>query len=219
MEKKKITTTETLEVINVEGKKVADLKLNQKVFDGSVNQPLVHETLLMYQANSRLGTADTKTRDEVRGGGKKPWRQKGTGRARAGSIRSPIWRGGGVIFGPHPRSYYYRMPKKAVRSALRSVLNDKINEKNITIVEKLELATHKTKDFIKLLKNVKMNPGSGKILIVVNLTDSNIKKASANLKAVKIINVNTINAHNAILADKMLVEKEAFVKIEKKLAE
>jgi len=217
MDKKSTTSTEALDVINQEGKKVSDLKINQKVFNGSVNQAMIHEVLVMYRANLRLGTADTKTRDEVRGGGKKPWRQKGTGRARVGSIRSPLWRHGGVIFGPHPRSYYYRLPKKVVKAALRDVINDKINEKKLTVVETLELASHKTKDFIKILNKLKIKVDEGKILVVVNSIDGKLKKAAGNLKKVLVITPDNVNAHNAILADKMLIEKDAFKKIEERL--
>ena len=207
-----------LDVINQEGKKIADLKLNQKLFDGTVNQPLVHEAVLMYQANLRVGSANTKTRAEVRGGGRKPWRQKGTGRARAGSIRSPLWRGGGVTFGPRPRDYYYRLPKKALKGALRSVINDKINEKKITILESLELASHKTKDFISILKKLKLHFDKERVLVVVNSIDEKLKKASNNLKKVDAVNGSDVNAYKVILADKVLAEKSAFLKIEKRLA-
>ena len=206
-----------LDVINQEGKKIADLKLNQKLFDGTVNQPLVHEAVLMYQANRRIGSANTKTRGEVRGGGKKPWRQKGTGRARAGSIRSPIWRGGGVTFGPRPRDYYYRLPKKALKGALRSVINDKINEKKITILESLELTSHKTRDFIGILKKLKLHLDKERVLIVVNSIDEKLKKASNNLKKVDAVSSSDVNAYKVILADKVLAEKAAFLKIEKRL--
>ncbi len=219
MDKKNTANIETLDVINQEGKKVSDLKINHKVFDGTVNKPLLHEVLVMYRANLRLGTADTKTRDEVRGGGRKPWRQKGTGRARAGSIRSPLWRGGGIIFGPHPRSYYYRMPKKAVKRALRCVINDKINEKKIIVLEKLELASHKTKDLVSVLNKLKFKTDDGKMLIIVNSMDDKLKKASGNLKKVAVITPDNVNAHNAILADKILIEKDAFTKIEERLTE
>lgn len=207
----------TLDVINQDGKKLDNLKLNQKLFDGSVNQPLVHEAVLMYRANIRVGSASVKTRDEVRGGGRKPWRQKGTGRARAGSIRSPIWRGGGITFGPHPKDYYYRLPKRALKGALRSVINDRINENKIIILDKFELASHKTKDFIKILKKLKLNFNNEKILIVVNSIDEKLKKASNNLKKIDVINSNDINAYRMILAEKVLVEREAFLKIEKRL--
>ncbi len=208
----------TLDVINQEGKKIGDLKLNQRLFDGTVNQPLVHEAVLMYQANRRANSANTKTRGEVRGGGKKPWRQKGTGRARAGSIRSPLWRGGGVIFGPHPRDYYYRLPKKALKMALRSVINDKIKEKKITILESLKLASHKTKDFTNILKKLKLHFDKEKMLVIVNSIDEKLKKASNNLKKVDVVSGSDVNTYSVILADKIIVEKKAFSQIEKRLA-
>lgn len=208
---------ETLDLVNIEGKKVADLKLNQKLFDGSVNKQLLHEAVLMYQANLRQGTASTKKRNEVRGGGKKPWRQKGTGRARAGSIRSPLWRGGGIIFGPKPRDFYYRLPKETLRGALRSALNDKLNDKRITVLEKIEPASHKTKDFLDILKKLKVNFDKERLLVIVTSIDEKLKKASNNLKKVELLRGCDVNAYRVILAGRILVEKEAFESLEKRL--
>ena len=209
----------TLDIINQEGKRVDDLKLNQKLFDGFVNKALVHEAIVMYQANLRIGSANTKTRDEVRGGGKKPWKQKGTGRARASSIRSPLWRGGGVTFGPKPRNYSYKMPKKALRGALRSLINDKINEKKLIIIEELQLSSHKTKDLISILNKLKLKFDNEKILIVVKSVDEKLKKASSNLKKVSFIRALEINAYKAILAEKIVIEKSAFKEIEKRISQ
>ncbi|UCH12887.1 MAG: 50S ribosomal protein L4 [Candidatus Omnitrophota bacterium] len=207
----------TLNVINQEGKKISDIKLNQKLFDGSVNQPLVHEAALMYQANVRAGSANTKARAEVRGGGRKPWRQKGTGRARAGSIRSPLWRGGGVTFGPKPRDYYRRLPKKALKEALRSALNDKINENKIIILDKIELASHKTKGFADILKKLKLDFDKEKLLLVVDSVNEKLKKASNNLKKVAVLRGCDINAYRVILAETILIQRTAFINLEKRL--
>lgn len=209
----------TLNVINQEGKKISDIKLNQKLFDGSVNQPLVHETALMYQANVRAGSANTKARAEVRGGGRKPWRQKGTGRARAGSIRSPLWRGGGVTFGPKPRDYYRRLPKKALKQALRSALNDKINENKIIILDKIELASHKTKGFADILKKLKLDFDKERLLLVVDSVNEKLKKASNNLKKVAVLRGCDVNAYRVILAEKILIERTAFTNLEKRLTQ
>jgi len=209
----------TLNVINQEGKKISDIKLNQKLFDGSVNQPLVHETALMYQANVRAGSANTKARAEVRGGGRKPWKQKGTGRARAGSIRSPLWRGGGVTFGPKPRDYYRRLPKKALKGALRSALNDKINENKIIILDKIELASHKTKGFADILKKLKLDFDKERLLLVVDSVNEKLKKASNNLKKVAVLRGCDVNAYRVILAEKILIERTAFTNLEKRLTQ
>ncbi len=209
----------TLDIINQEGKRIGNIKLNQKLFDGSVNQPLVHETALMYQTNVRAGSANTKARAEVRGGGRKPWRQKGTGRARAGSIRSPLWRGGGITFGPKPKDYYYRLPAKALKQALRSALNDKINENKIIILDKIELASHKTKGFTDILKKLKLDFDKERLLLVVDSVNEKLKKASNNLKKVAVLRGCDVNAYRVILAEKILIERSAFTNLEKRLTQ
>jgi large subunit ribosomal protein L4 len=207
----------TLDILTQDGKKANSIELNQKLFDGSVNQALLHEAIVMYQANARTGNASAKTRAEVRGGGKKPWRQKGTGRARAGSIRSPLWRGGGVIFAPKPRDYYYRLPKKALKGALRSALNDKINENGIIILDKIELASHKTKDLLNILKGLKLSVGNQRVLLIaVSITD-NLRRASNNLRKVCVMRSSDVNAQDIILAKKIIVEKKAFLDLEKRI--
>ncbi len=209
----------TLDIISQEGERIGNIKLNQKLFDGSVNQPLVHETALMYQTNARAGSANTKARAEVRGGGRKPWRQKGTGRARAGSIRSPLWRGGGITFGPKPKDYYYRLPAKALKQALRSALNDKINENKIIILDKIELASHKTKGFADILKKLKLDFDKGRLLLVVDSMNEKLKKASNNLKKVAVLRGCDVNAYRVILAEKILIERSAFTNLEKRLTQ
>ncbi|MBN1405801.1 MAG: 50S ribosomal protein L4 [Candidatus Omnitrophica bacterium] len=206
-----------IEIIGQDGKKIQDLELNPKIFDGYVNIPLLHEAVVMYNANKRLGTQSAKTRAEVSGGGKKPWRQKGTGRARAGSTRSPLWRHGGVIFAPKPRNYYYRMPKKAILEALRCALNDKINEKKLVMLEKIEISSCKTKDFVSILNKINAGADSGRILLVTGSTSDNLKLASGNIRNINVITGANVNAHLILLADKVIMEKEAFLNIEKRL--
>ena len=146
-----------VQVLNTSGKKVSEMSVPKEIFAYPVKEHLLYEAVVSFRANQRQGTASTKTRAEVKGGGRKPWRQKGTGRARAGSIRSPIWRKGGVTFGPKPRSYYYSLPKKAKRNALRSVLSMKLAEKQLLILKTLELKEPKTKDGAKLLEALKLD--------------------------------------------------------------
>ena len=146
----------TIPLLNQKGDKLSDLPLDEKVFDGEVNKVLLHQVIRMYQANLRQGTHATKTRGEVSGGGKKPWRQKGTGRARAGSIRSPLWRHGGTVFGPQPRDYSYTLPQRMKKSALRSSLNPKVMDGAVVLVDKLGAEKPKTKEFAALLEALKI---------------------------------------------------------------
>jgi large subunit ribosomal protein L4 len=205
-----------ISVINQEGEKADSLKLNTKVFDGSVNKPLLQQVITMYLANQREGNAQTKTRKEVRGGGKKPWRQKGTGRARVGSIRSPLWRGGGVTFGPQPKDWNYQLPRKMRKSALSSSLNAKLNENNITVVDELKLQTHKTKELTDILKKLKLN--EKKLIIVKHQPDDNIKRAARNIRGVSLSRAKDINAYQILVSEGVLVEKQALEEIAKDLS-
>jgi len=192
MEAKKI-----LEVYNLEGKPVSQIELDPEVFDGKVNEALLYQVINMYLANKRKGTASTKTRGEVSGGGKKPWRQKGTGRARHGSIRSPLWRGGGVVFGPHPRDYHYKVPHKMKISALKSVLNIRLKENNLKIVDVLSLNDHKTKSLLSVLFNLglyKKKEKPIKTIMLLDKKDQNIERAGRNLNFLKIILAKDVNA-------------------------
>ena len=153
-----------VDVLNMEGKKVGDVELNENVFGVEVNDVVVHSVLVNFLANQRQGTQSTKTRAEVRGGGRKPWKQKGTGRARQGSIRAPQWTKGGIALGPKPRSYRYKVPKKMRQLAIKSVLTSKVKEGNLIVVDKLELNDIKTKEMVKVLKNLKAN----KALVMLN---------------------------------------------------
>jgi len=202
-----------INVINIKGEKTDSLKLNDKVFDGKTNKALLQQVITMYLANQRTGSAKVKTRAEVRGGGRKPWRQKGTGRARVGSIRSPIWTGGGVTFGPQPKNWHYQLPKKMKRAALISSLNARLNEKAIVVIDEIKLESHKTKELADILKRLKLN--SCKLTIISNNPDDNIKKASRNIKNVDLVRAEEITAHQVILNDKILAEKAALEKIEK----
>lgn len=202
-------------VIDKIGKKIETLKLNDKLFDGKVNKPLLQQVVTMYLANQRKAHAKIKTRGEVRGGGKKPWRQKGTGRARAGSIRSPLWRGGGVVFGPQPKDWHYQLPKKIKTLALLASLNAKVNEKKLVVIDELKLESHKTKDLIKILERLKLNKGN--LVLVLQNPDENIKRAARNIRGVCLLRAQDANAYQILVNDAMLIEKQALESIEKKL--
>lgn len=202
-------------VVNQKGEKVDTLKLNDKIFDGKVNKPLLQQVITMYLANRRLGSASTKTRKEVRGGGKKPWRQKGTGRARVGSIRSPLWRGGGITFGPMPKDWHYRLPKTMRRIALLSSLNAKLNENHIIVIDDLQLQTHKTKDLQSILSKLKL--ANSKIVIVCQQSSDNLTRASRNIARVSLARVQDINAYDILVNEHVLLEKKAIEKLEKDL--
>lgn len=189
--KDKKTINTKLSVYGLDGKVVGDIQLDEKLFDGTVNKVLLYEVNKMYEANRRQGTHSTKRRSEVAGGGKKPWKQKGTGRARVGSIRSPLWRHGGSIFGPKPRDYSFSMPKKAMRKALLSSLNLRLTENAIKAMVPLTLKEAKTKNFVTILNNVK---AEGKILVVVDKTSDSLLKASRNLKRVNLLNIGPLLA-------------------------
>ena len=179
-----------VDVYDIKGKKVSDVELNEKVFGIEPNEVIVHTVLLNYLANQRQGTQSTKTRSEVSGGGRKPWRQKGTGRARQGSIRAPQWIKGGIALGPKPRSYKYKVNKKERRLAIRSLLSSKVIEKELTVVDKLELKEIKTKTMVKALKDLKVE---GKTLIVLADKNLNVENSARNIEGVKTILINHIH--------------------------
>ncbi|MFH1411903.1 MAG: 50S ribosomal protein L4 [Candidatus Omnitrophota bacterium] len=204
----------TIPVYDLKGKVVENFQLDAKVFDGRVNKVLLYEAKKMYEANARKGTVSTKTRGEVSGGGVKPWRQKGTGRARVGSSRNPLWRHGGVAFGPKPRDYSYSMPKKAVKMALVSSLNARLSEQVIKAVVKMEMEERKTKAFKELLNVLKIE---GKTLVVVEALSENIKRSSRNLKNVSLKEGRNINARDVLLSESVLIEKEALENLVERL--
>ena len=200
-----------IDVYNIEGKKVSDVELKEEVFGIEPNENVVHNVVVNYLANQRQGTQSTKTRSEVSGGGKKPWRQKGTGRARQGSIRAPHWIGGGIALGPKPRSYKYTVNKKEKRLAIRSVLSSKVLEKELVVVDKISFKEIKTKNMVKALANLKVE---GKTLIVLPEKDENVQKSARNIEGVKTSLVNTINAYDLLKYKNLVVTLDAVKKIE-----
>ena len=200
-----------VEVINVEGKKVKELTLNDSVFGIEPNMNVVHSVVLNYLANQRQGTQNTKTRAEVAGGGRKPWRQKGTGRARQGSIRAPQWIKGGIALGPKPRSYKYKINKKERALAVRSVLSAKLAENELVVVDQFGLNEIKTAKFAKILNNIKVE---GKSLVVIPENDLNVQKSARNIKGVKTTIVDTMTVYDILNARNLVITENAIKKIE-----
>ena len=200
-----------IDVYNMEGKKVSDIELNDNVFGIEPNEAVVHSVLVNYLANQRQGTERTKTRSEVSGGGRKPWRQKGTGRARQGSIRAPQWVKGGIALGPKPRSYKYTVNKKERRLAIRSVLSSKVLENNLVVLDKAEMKEIKTKEMVKTLANLKVE---GKTLILLPERNENVQKSARNINGVKTTLVNTINVYDLLKYNKLVVTVDAVKKLE-----
>ena len=200
---------------NISGKQVGEIELNENIFGANVNIEAMHQVVKMYLANQRQGTQSTLTRAEVRGGGIKPWRQKGTGRARHGSIRSPQWRHGGIVFAPKPRSYRYSVPKKIKRIAMKSALSSKVNDNNVVVIEELNFDAPKTKQVVSLLQNLKVD---SKTLIVVAENNVNIVKSARNIEGVKTAFVNTLNVYDILKYDKFIITKDAVKKVEEVFA-
>ena len=203
-------------VLNIEGEKVGELELNDAIFAQEFNEATVHNVVLMQLANKRQGTHSTKTRAEVSGGGKKPWRQKGTGRARVGSSRNPIWRKGGIAFGPRPKDYSYTMPKKARRVAMRSVLSDKLATDSLIILEGLGMDQPKTKEMIRILGNLKVD---SRALVVTAQSDGNIVKSANNIPKVETSFAGSLNVYDILVADKLIVTQDAIKMIEEVLGD
>ena len=199
-------------IYDMSNKKVGDIELSEDIFGVEINEGLVHQALVMQLASWRLGTHSTKTRGDVRGGGKKPWRQKGTGRARAGSRRSPLWRGGGTIFGPHPRKYAFTMPRKQRRLALKCVLTDKLNSGNLIVLDELNFAEPKTKNFVAFQKNFGVD--SCKSLFITAELIDNVTRSSNNLQNAKAIAALQLNVFDILHSDKLFLTKDAVAKIE-----
>ena len=200
-----------IDVYDLKGKKVSDVELAENVFGIEPNEAIVHSVLVNYLANQRQGTQSTKTRAEVRGGGRKPWRQKGTGRARQGSIRAPQWVKGGIALGPKPRSYKYTVNKKERRLAIKSLLSSKVLEKELTVVDKLELAEIKTKTMVKALADLKVE---GKTLIVLPENNENVFMSARNIEGVKTIVLNNINVFDLLKYNNLILPLETVKKIE-----
>ena len=200
-----------VDVLDIKGKKVSDIELADSVFGIEPNEGIVHSVLVNYLANQRQGTQSTKTRAEVRGGGRKPWRQKGTGRARQGSIRAPQWIKGGIALGPKPRSYRYRVNKKERRLAMKSVLSSKVIEKQLTVVDKLEIKEIKTKTMVKALSDLKVE---GKTLIILPEKNQNVLMSARNIEGVKVIEANTINIFDLLHYTNLILPVDTVKKLE-----
>ncbi len=197
-------------VYNMEGKEVGTIDLNDAVFGVEVNEHLVHMAVVQQLANNRQGTQKAKTRSEVSGGGRKPWRQKGTGHARQGSIRAPQWKGGGVVFAPVPRDYSFKLNKKEKRAALKSVLSDKVSNGKLVVVDELKFDEIKTKRFTEVMKNLKVESG----LVVIADNNENIVLSARNVADIDTILVNTINVYDVLNAKTLVLTKDAVAKIE-----
>lgn len=197
-------------VYNIEGNKVGDMELNDAVFGVEVNEHLVHMAVVSQLANKRQGTQSAKTRSEVSGGGRKPWRQKGTGHARQGSTRAPQWTGGGIVFAPKPRDYSFKMNKKEKNLALKSVLTSKVAEDKLIVLDSISFDGIKTKKMVAVLNNLKAD----KALVVLNDNDKNVILSAKNIPDVKTALTNTINVYDILKYDKLIVTKDAVATIE-----
>ena len=200
-----------VDLYNMEGKVVGDIELSENVFGAEVNEDVLYLAVESYLANQRQGTQSTKTRSEVRGGGIKPWKQKGTGRARQGSIRAPQWIKGGITLGPKPRTYTIKLTKKVKRLALKSALSSKVNDNNIVVVDEINFSEIKTKNMVNVLNNLKLETNA---LIVLGEKNENVVRSAKNIPNVKTAYVNTINVYDILKYNKFIVTKEAAAKIE-----
>lgn len=204
-----------VQVINMQGSPVGELELNEYVFGIEPNTHVMHQAVVAQLASQRRGTHSTLLRGEVRGGGRKPWRQKGTGRARAGSIRSPLWRGGAITFGPKPRKYGFNLPKKVRRLALRSALSSKVNEQQLIVLEDLSLNEAKTREMVKVLKALNADK---KALIVTDEFIETVERSARNIEGVKTIQVEGLNVYDLLNANVIVMTKAAVTKTEEVLA-
>ncbi|MGQ9496868.1 MAG: 50S ribosomal protein L4 [Desulfotomaculales bacterium] len=202
-------------VYNTQGEQVGEIDLKDEIFGAPVNEAVLHEVMVMYQANRRRGTHDTKTRAEVAGGGRKPWRQKGTGRARHGSIRSPIWRGGGIVFGPHPRDYGYQVPKKVRRLALKSALSSRVRDGKLVVLDRLELDAPRTKEMVRILDNLKIKDGA---LVVTGERNENVARSARNLPGVMSTEASVLNAYDVLRHGTVVMTRDAVARVEEVLA-
>ncbi len=201
----------SIDVYNIEGKKVSTVDLKEEIFGIEPNEEIVHSVLVNYLANQRQGTQSTKTRSEVRGGGKKPWRQKGTGRARQGSIRAPQWIKGGIALGPKPRSYKYKVNKKERRLAIKSLLSSKVLENDLIVVDKFNFKEIKTKQMVNAMNNLKI---TDKAFVVLASSDEKVQKSARNIENVKTGSVNTINVYDLLRYKKLVLTVDSIKKLE-----
>ncbi len=201
------------EVYNTDNKKVGEVELNDALFGLEVKKHILHDIVKMQLANRRAGTACTKTRTEVRGGGAKPYRQKGTGRARAGTNNSPLWRGGGVTFGPKPRAYSYKLPKKVRRLGVRMALSTRISESNMLVLDGFDLADIKTKQFVEVMKKLNIENG----LIVIPGSNENLERSSRNVQGFKVIQADGLNVYDILLHRRLVLLQPCLDQLEKRL--
>lgn len=201
----------SVSMFNMEGEQVGTLELSEAVFGVPVNEAVLHEVVVMQMANRRRGTAATKTRGEVRGGGRKPWRQKGTGRARAGSSRSPIWRGGGIVFGPHPRDYRYKVPAKVRRLALKSALSAKVAGGDLVVLDQLSFERPRTKDMIQVLEKLSV---TGQALVVTAVPNENVHLSARNIPGVKPMEARNMNVYELLKHTKLVITADAVASLE-----
>ena len=205
-----------VDVFNMKGDKVETVELPAEIFETPVNVDLMHQAYIQQMANARLGTHKTKTRSEVSGGGKKPWKQKGTGRARAGSVRSPLWAGGGVVFGPKPRDFSKTISKKTRQLALRKALSERLKLGDVVIVDDLKLASPKTKEFVGVISALELK---GTTLVISSGIDKNLTLASRNLEKVALTTSDSLNTYDVLRPDKLLFTRSAFEKVEARLSQ
>jgi len=204
------------EVINRQRQVVEQLELSERVFGAPFRRALVHQVIVGYLANQRQGNASTKNRSAVRGGGAKPWRQKGTGRARAGTIRSPLWRGGGIVFGPTPRSYRVRLPKKMRREAVRSVLSRKLKDGEVVILDDFQLEQPKTRLVAQLLSDLQLDTAESKVLLVLAEHQPDVLRAARNIPGLFVTNVEMLNAYDLAACERLLLTRGAASRIEER---
>jgi large subunit ribosomal protein L4 len=207
----------TIPVYNCDGKEIESIKLDEKVFSDIISTPCIYQTIKNFRANQRGGLAATKTRGEVSGGGKKPWKQKGTGRARVGSIRSPLWRHGGVVFGPHPRDFSYVLPAKIKTVALRNVLSAKVVEKRLIVIDDMAVSQPKTKVIVAILKNLKVKAHDKGVLLVVSKIDAQLKRACNNVSNLTMDIPGRINTYEVLVADKVIITRNALKDLTKRI--
>ena len=203
-----------VDVLNLKGEKISDITLKKELWEIEPNDAVLYDAIRLAKNSLRQGTHDTKTRSEVSGGGRKPWRQKGTGRARQGSTRAPHWPGGGIVFGPHPRSYSFKMNKKERRLALKSALAYKFKDKELIVIDNFKIESNKTKDMVNIMENLKATKN---VLIIVDALDENMILATRNLSNILLLQADEINTYDIVAADKMIVTKQAIKSIEEVL--
>jgi large subunit ribosomal protein L4 len=203
-----------VKVKNLKNEEVGELELSDEVFGAPLNKPLIYDAVKNYLANQRAGTSATKTRGDVRGSGKKLWKQKGTGRARIASIRSPLWKGGGNVHGPQPRDWSYRVPKKVRRGAIRSVLSERLREGGVVIVENFELESHKTRDFAATLTSL----GLDKRTLIIDSVNANLALSSRNLREVTCVSPSSVNVYDLLTHEQLALSREAASQLDKQLS-